>query len=543
MRKAPFTAVVERRAATSKVDLNKFGNKSVKAVRKEVTEQRKALWAAQKTCESDRMEWLKEVAIERAAAEGDKEWRDVLKEMLRTAETRAVNRKLGAITKGRSKPLDRIETPNHDWFFSEKANELYHHDQGNFEAYPSIDGATGDGGRYYLHHTLKVLPPDAVKVLVGREEDHYKVTSKLDWYYSFSANRLFHMVGGSVDTFGGLEDGTFRLKRPSQVPRDATAAIVERTDMGTYKLLDTLPIPARMWCDVTSQEKIETMLMARNKRHLQQTAIEGGESNGPVMTELTQDHGLSEMADKLLAGTYETEHEVSEELAEWFRQMKQTDKERESPKIVGVMTKPEFQYSFKIAREKTSSSPSGLHYTIWKAMASSDYCAEFLCIMVSLPFMYGFVNKRWTREIDVMLEKKKGVRKIHMLRIIGLVEADFNTALKFFLAKQMQQASEANGLSDEQHGSRQDRTSIDAGMIKLLTFENARLKRSTVIETSYDKKACFDRMQTGQSDLYAQKQNVEKNLLRCRSMCVKGMRRHLKTGLGVSIGTYQQDDG
>lgn len=74
------------------------------------------------------------------------------------------------------------------------------------------------------------------------------------------------------------------------------------------------------------------------------------------------------------------------------------------------------------------------HYTIWKAMAELDYCAEFMCIMISLPFLYGFVNNRWKNEIDVMmLEKKKGIRKVHILRIIGLLEADFNTALKFFL--------------------------------------------------------------------------------------------------------------
>ena len=114
-----------------------------------------------------------------------------------------------------------------------------------------------------------------------------------------------------------------------------------------------------------------------------------------------------------------------------------------------------------------------MHYTIWKAMAMSDYCAEFLCIMTSLPFMFGFANNRWLREVDVMLEKKKGVRKIHLLRIIGLLEADFNTALKFFIASQMQAAAEINGISGEQWGSRKNRTSINAAMIKLLTFECA----------------------------------------------------------------------
>jgi len=200
---------------------------------------------------------------------------------------------------------------------------------------------------------------------------------------------------------------------------------------------------------VTSQEEIESQIMARNKRHLQQTAREGGVTTGPLMNEIQANHGLNSRVDNLLAGRFETEHEVPEEMAGWIKAVKQTDKEKATPKVVGVMTKEQFQYVFKIANEKTSSSPSGMHYTMWKAMATSDYCAEFLCIMISLPFVYGFPNDRWLREIDVMLEKKKGVRKIHLLRIIGLLEADFNTALKFFFANKMMIIAEEHGLSDE----------------------------------------------------------------------------------------------
>jgi len=49
---------------------------------------------------------------------------------------------------------------------------------------------------------------------------------------------------------------------------------------------------------------------------------------------------------------------------------------------------------------------------------------------MSLPFMYGFVNVRQKQIIDVMLEKKEGVRNMHLLRIIGILDADFNTALR-----------------------------------------------------------------------------------------------------------------
>ncbi|KAL7517439.1 hypothetical protein ACHAWF_000125, partial [Thalassiosira exigua] len=102
------------------------------------------------------------------------------------------------------------------------------------------------------------------------------------------------------------------------------------------------------------------------------------------------------------------------------------------------MPKEEYQKAFGKATEKTSSNSTwGYNYSIWKAMAANDYLAEFQCIMISLPFMYGFANVRWLKEIDFMLEKKKGIRMIHILRIIGLLEADFNTALKYFYSVMM----------------------------------------------------------------------------------------------------------
>ena len=49
------------------------------------------------------------------AAVGDKDWEKRVDEMVRVAESREINRKLGAITKGRfSQALDRIEVPTHD---------------------------------------------------------------------------------------------------------------------------------------------------------------------------------------------------------------------------------------------------------------------------------------------------------------------------------------------------------------------------------------------------------------------------------------------
>ena len=116
-----------------------------------------------------------------------------------------------------------------------------------------------------------------------------------------------------------------------------------------------------------------------------------------------------------------------------------------------------------------------MDHTIWKCIASDESLEELFAIMMSLPLNYGFVNDRWCRATAVMLEKKPGVRKIHQLRIIGLIEAYFNTALKLIFAKKMMRNAESSGISGEQWGGRPNRGAIYTAFKKLLTLDYARM--------------------------------------------------------------------
>ena len=72
------------------------------------------------------------------------------------------------------------------------------------------------------------------------------------------------------------------------------------------------------------------------------------------------------------------------------------------------MDKKQYQATFKLAQELTSSSPAGLHYTNWKTMAKSNYREEFQCVMLSLPYIYRFVREQCLQGIDVMMKRKRG---------------------------------------------------------------------------------------------------------------------------------------
>jgi hypothetical protein len=70
-----------------------------------------------------------------------------------------MNSTLNLIVKGQHSGLDHIEVPTHNWYFSPTENELYHYTHGVFESFPAN---TGTPHSFHTHHTLKVIPDDAV---------------------------------------------------------------------------------------------------------------------------------------------------------------------------------------------------------------------------------------------------------------------------------------------------------------------------------------------------------------------------------------------
>ena len=94
--------------------------------------------------------------------------------------------------------------------------------------------------------------------------------------------------------------------------------------------------------------------MARNKRHIQQAARKEGVTIGPLMNEIQANHKLNPRVDNLLAGKFEMDQDVSKEMSAWIEAIKQTEKEKATPRVVGVMTKEQFQCAFKISNKKTS---------------------------------------------------------------------------------------------------------------------------------------------------------------------------------------------
>lgn len=466
----------------SKLDLDAdliIAQNSEKALRKLVRTLGRELWECQKAAESERIKSLQRAAQNKAQIAGIPDWESKMESMIQTTKNNAVNRKLSMITKGRRGVLDRIQVPIHHWLYSPSKRELYHYDDGVFEAYPASDDAT-----FHRHHTLKVPSTDVVLVQVD------------------------------------IDQHTQR-----------------------WKITATLPTPKSMWYDITSQMEIEAALLRRNKRHLQQTAREEGISTRPPLSNLRENFGFNSMTRTILNGERITDYELTPEMEAFFQALKQSTKDAELPPVLGEFTSDEVQMMFKVAKERTSSDSRTLNYTLWKCLARDDTIAGILSVLFSLPFSYGFVNVHWTSMTDFMLEKKPGVRHIHTLRIIGKVAAEFNTCMKFLIGKKTRDNFEASEANEQQHGFRPHRSAIDAVMLKLLTFESARMQKCTLATIQHDMTAHFDRMYTATTSVTGRKYGVEENIILCINKTIAQLRRNVETALGVSDEQYLQLPG
>jgi hypothetical protein len=156
------------------------------------------------------------------------------------------------------------------------------------------------------------------------------------------------------------------------------------------------------------------------------------------------------------------------------------------------LTPEQYAASWKKVKEKTSAGPSGMTIPHMKAHGTSRFVTEVDTILANLPYRFGFSPRRWRKGLDVMLEKKPGVRQLNKLRAILLYEADFNQNNKRLGRDMLFRAEDGNAVAVEQFGSRKHMSATDQSLNKTLTFDIWRQLRQRGALCSNDAKACYD---------------------------------------------------
>ena len=107
---------------------------------------------------------------------------------------------------------------------------------------------------------------------------------------------------------------------------------------------------------------------------------------------MRQNYGFNEVSQSILEGTFVYTGEESDELIAFFKALRRTDREKECQPVLGEISRGGFQGMFDVKRESTSSDSRDLNYTQWRCLTRSNYLSDIFSVLISLPFMYGFIN-------------------------------------------------------------------------------------------------------------------------------------------------------
>jgi hypothetical protein len=199
----------------------------------------------------------------------------------------------------------------------------------------------------------------------------------------------------------------------------------------------------------------------------------------------------------------------------------------------------EFKDKIKETPEKTSSSPSGRHFGHYKTALQSTIILSVLHKLTSIPFQFGFSPSRWRIAIDTMLEKTPGNPHLSKLRIIQLIEADFNTGLKIIWSRRLRSTlRRSTTLDDAQHGCRPSRSTIEPTLNKILTYDISRISRSEGVFVENDASAAFDRIIPALSVLTSYAHGIPFAACLCLFLTTTQLRHHIRTAHGISASSY-----
>jgi hypothetical protein len=204
---------------------------------------------------------------------------------------------------------------------------------------------------------------------------------------------------------------------------------------------------------------------------------------------------------------------------------------------------------FRRWKETTSTSPSGCHLGLRRIPAIPTDNKEtekirtqilnFQTQIINTPLHQGFSPRRWQTVINAMLEKIQGKPMLHKLRVIHIMEADYNLALKIIFGKRLMKNCERYGtLGDYQDGFRKGRSTTRTLLHnELLNNYNKRLRIDNYIGMT-DISGCFDRIIPSLISLLNRKNGCPESAVKMHAQTLSNAKYYLKTQLGISEEHY-----
>ena len=289
---------------------------------------------------------------------------------------------------------------------------------------------------------------------------------------------------------------------------------------------------------VTDPTELEPAIMANNHKRFHLT------DDTPLMgdSEMNKELGFlgaTQAAEQILNGTYIFPPGTDAHTIGLLKQLGAAANSIRANSCQATISAEDFIRYWNGRKEKTSSSFSGLHFGHWKAAAQSKNLSTIHAKSIELAFATGTPLERWVIGLSVMLEKKPGVIDVDKLRAILLMEADFNFANHLFFGKRLRASAEKHNIfPDDTFGSRENNSSIEVSLCRLLFFDLVRQLKFNAALGSYDAQTCYDRVVHSFTSMVSRAVGMPIALINTMLCAIQMMRFHLRTGFGDSKGTY-----
>ena len=309
----------------------------------------------------------------------------------------------------------------------------------------------------------------------------------------------------------------------------------------------SVPIPqvdekCAIWKEIDDDGIINKLFVHLNRKKLLMS--EGRDfAPGGILHNLVGNDGCSETADSILNGTFDTDclrgvqhrHDIDTLLTLIKHMERPKDKEGN---IVQDMTwsygAAEYRESFSKKSESTSCGPSGIHMSHWIAACEDDDLCQLHANFIEAAFRIGLPYERWTISYHAMIQKKSKAWA-NSMRIVQLLEGDYNAGLRYLVQRRGVHHAEIHGLySGSTYGGRKGRNTHQVlGRIQS-TNEYCRLARTPAALADVDAVNCFDCMTHSGIGFFQRRQGSPKDLVRTQCNTLMQTKHFIKTGLGVS---------
>ena len=263
-------------------------------------------------------------------------------------------------------------------------------------------------------------------------------------------------------------------------------------------------------------------------------------SNTPLMIDpLLNDFGYlgeRQAADEVLQGTYTYPEGTSQETREMLSALRRPQAIEDLPIMV---TETQYREAWSRVKEKKSSSHSGRHFGVYKAVTQDDQLLTIFTNAFNIPFVHGISYDRWSNFLDVMTFKEKGNIRVDKLRTLILGEADWNMGGRIHINRRMLQNAEKHDLIPEEHyGGRHGHKATDAVLTKRLTLDTFRLNKQPAAVTSTDVANCYDRMVHSYITMSARRLGTQMAVLTALLRPLQESRHYIRTAFGDSTTFY-----